>query len=412
MISIIGILIVLFFLVGFATVIGLMGWAIVKGRVGAAVLIAGMAFICLLFGGVVVAMFATYSQRRVASHAEMYNTYPIESAQFIDSVPTPESFTTSIRPTWMIAATPLLFIVVGVVALLVLVAKRGLAHGAAAGHGRIWPAFLVLPVLALIALGGIRFQSIPNSQFTVNTPAKPVPPVPPVPPTIRQMTVSPHGVVQLQRDQQLHQQKVLAENLKALNIQLQQQIEGMDIHQLMDSFDAPRIVLRAPVAPPTDPGMLLVLSVPQIVATATSPSKTVAVAKVVATAIAKSAEEVSEAEASLEQKEAAETIEASAIEEAAESKPPLAESPSAPEPPKPPKKPEKPKSIARITRGGGASGGKKASATAQVKPPQVAVTGKEDANSFFSPATPEKRPAWVDAQPKRSGNVHRELITT
>ena len=84
-------------------------------------------------------------------------------------------------------------------------------------------------------------------------------------------------------------QQALAEQVESLNQQaatankqLRQQIDQMDIQELMDQFDAPRIVLESPVAPTTNPGAFIVIAAPQIVATAAESARSARLAAVAA----------------------------------------------------------------------------------------------------------------------------------
>ena len=276
------------------------------------------------------------------------------------------------QTTWSIALAPVLFIIVGCVALLALVVKRGFGHAAAGGHGRIWPVFVALPVLGLFLLGGIRFQSIPRS--SVNVYPAPSPPQAPSPPKIPQVIVP--AQISAARQQALAEQvESLNQKADSANKQLAQRIDQMDIQELMDQFDAPRIVLESPVAPTTNPGAFIVIAAPKIVATAAESARSARLAAVAAV------KEYS--------KLAATTAEAQ------------------PEQP-PAKSVGKAFSSARASAGKGQ--GKPTTTIAKI----VKVENENDvkAELEFNLKPKNARPAWIDTPPKRTGDVRREVIAT
>ena len=176
--SVIGLLFIIFIAGGGLGMFALAVFAAIKGRPGIAALIVGaglfVAFACVS----VASIFWSMSPRVVPGVVESTHIAPDGTQYWVsDQVAqsgvehsqwTPDgkqfwpSDTAIVPPvnvgntTWFIALKPALFIGVGVIALLFVAARRGLGHSAAGGHSRIWPAFLALPILGLLVIGGVR----------------------------------------------------------------------------------------------------------------------------------------------------------------------------------------------------------------------------------------------------------------
>ncbi len=232
---------------GFATLVALIVLAIANRRLGAALLIGGLGFMGLLFGVALLFMFFWYSQSRVDPGAMKSLGNPVISTPHwtINGVPQPTPISlTRDNTTWNIAITPLIFIVVGILALLVLAARRGFSRSAACGRGRIWPAFVALPLLALFVLGNARYQSSTNRRGA----------------DLAQQT---NEATRKQQEAIMRQQQAVAQRVASMSANVQKQIEDMDIHELMDKFDAPRIALQAPMAPTAAPAVLFAAAAAQ-----------------------------------------------------------------------------------------------------------------------------------------------------
>jgi hypothetical protein len=177
------------------------------------------------------------------------------------------------------------------------------------------------------------------------------------------------------------QQRGLAEQFESVTKQLQKQIEQADIHQLMDQFDAPKIVLQTPVAPTVNPGAFLAVGVPQIIMTTAGSTQLAEPATTATTA--STAESATSATAS------------------GEATPPTPPSPPAP------KAPTKTWGSAR------ASSGKKGKPNATSAEMKIEKAENDDEPKFvFDNTIVKKRPAWVDSHPRRTGNFRREVIAT
>jgi hypothetical protein len=237
-------------------VFALVALALMKGRPGVAALIGGTAFLIVLpCIGIVVALLAwSHSSVGMVEHAQM-------TANGLQYFPSDRPFAQTVsggQTTWSIALRPALFIVCGGMALLVLTARRGLTHSPAGGRRRIWPAFLLLPVLALLFVGNARYRS-GMSQTGVQRAAE-----------MSKMIRQQHAA--FAKQQQAMTKQVVATSANASN-----QIEQMDIYELMDKFDAPRIALQAPLAPTAGPAAMIVAAATTSNATPSEPSSAVEV---------------------------------------------------------------------------------------------------------------------------------------
>jgi hypothetical protein len=351
--SFIEILILMIILGGGAVVLGLILFAVAKGRPGLAALVGALAILPVLAIVAVGALIFTVrsdhtpaiaimsepgvaSMSHAQSGAEMsFNTFP--QTQFTPS---------EVHTTWKIAFAPVLFMVFGGVALLILAGKRGFGQAAACGRGRIWPAFVALPLFALLFFGSVRYQKTSSS-----------------------------GNQAVQQSHVVHQQQVaMAQEVAAMAKGLQKQIESMDIHELMDKFDAPRIVLQSRTSPAAAPVILAIAAV-----------------QTDAAPLAEAAANVEEEDSSQKQSRSAESSSvSSASKEEKDDALATAELVNPPTPPAPPAPPE----IAQST----------------AAPPAIvknAATPKAIARNEAAP-----RPDWIDEIPKRTGYTRRDLIVT
>jgi hypothetical protein len=237
-------------------VLALVAFALMKGRPGIAALIGGTAFLLVLpCIGIVVALLAwSHSSVGMVEHAQM----TANGLQYLSSDRPFAKTVSGGQTTWSIALRPVLFIVVGGMALLVLAARRGLTHSAAGGRRRIWPAFLLLPVLALLFVGSLRYRS-EISQTGV------------------QRAAEMSKAIRQQQAVFAKQQQAMAQQVAATIVKASNKIEQMDIHELMDKFDAPRIALQAPLAPTAGPAALMVAAATTSNAAPSEPTTVVAV---------------------------------------------------------------------------------------------------------------------------------------
>jgi hypothetical protein len=359
--SFFSIILVLMLLGGVAVVAGLVALAASKGRVGLAILVGLFALL-----GFPVVLAVTAFLFYFSSSSDPATTYYSES-ELISQNHTgwvqnagPQIITHAAPSTsWSISLTPLLFIVFGVVALLLLVVRRGFAHSAAAGHGKIWPALVAVPLIGFFLIGSVRVQrsstSTPQAGFTR------IEQLPPAQPPAR--ALPKHDLHKVVEDYQNKVQQKIASTANDIH----DQIDKLNINELMDKFDAPRIALQTPLVPTAPPGLLIIVApmVPTtpVVAEAPLPEpvKNIAQASSAKSKRSKPAQSVPAAQASVEK--VAELDQAE-------------------------------KTVASA-----------AAFSAQVASPEpVAAEVVESA--------PPKPPAWISEVPTRTLDVRREVITT
>lgn len=361
----------------------------VKGRPGIAALIVGAGLFTALVGVGIVSMVSSFQPRVVPGINVEHSQWTPDGVQVWPSDPTFVAPVNVGRTTWSFALRPLLFICVGVIALLFVAARHGGAHSAA-GHVRIWPVFLALPVLAYVVIGSMRYEASSSGSAAARQAAE-----------MREaMRQQQNAFVERQR------QKV-AQHIAAAKAEVHQQIEQMDIHELMEKFDAPRIVLQAPI--------------PSLGPTSGSATFLIAAATTAAESAKKEAQgkaekAKSEADADADKPEASATVradhasaksdsvtthkedakaeanaeaKAAAIVEAEALAPPVA--PVPPVPPAPP-----------VTATVAPETSEKGNAVDTVAKPAAVELG-------VAAATP---PKWINDPPKRTGDVRREVIVT
>jgi hypothetical protein len=280
------------------------------------------------------------------------------------------------KTTWNISLAPLLFIVCGGVALMVLALKRGFGHACAGGHGRIWPAFLALPVIAIFMLGGIGYRTAQNVS----------------PPRVAVSQARAHvtGTPSIK----LKPQKNVAKSQVAYSSRTTKQIDQKDIHELMDEFDAPRIVLKAPIAAVTSPVAMIVVTLP---ATIEIPG-TIAAIAVDDPEVKSLAKSVNALWSKLKRSPKSSNPFANAPEAVTASEAVAEVPPVAPAPPTPPAPSATPpvKTIVVAENRIATSSDMKADF-------QFAVANTAQ-NDRFSP------PAWTKEPPKKTGDTRREVI--
>lgn len=350
-VSFVGILVLLMIFGACAVVVGLIVLAAAKGRPGLAALIAGLAIVVPIVIGTFAALFVSYTVRstpmsendwhmevspggpqmahqQTPSHIaiDSHGTSSTPQATYSGNLPQ-VSFSNTPQTHWRVSLVPVMFILFGGIALLALVARRSFGHAAAGGHGRIWPAFVALPIFAIFFFGSVRYHS--SSTWTSD-----------------QATVSEVSLFQPRQ-----QQKVTIPNQQLVQVtkQLQSQIEHVDIHELMDKFDAPRIVLQTPVGPAAAPVVLAI-----------------------AVASQAEAQPAELPEVKPKQRSAAKASNKRS------SKPP-AEQPSK---------------------------------SAEIPGEAVAVSASAPAEVAKIEKAASKRPEWIDETPKRTGHTRRDLIVT
>ncbi len=251
-------------LFGGAAVVVLIGIALAMGRYGIAASIAGLVFLCMVAGAVGLFFMAVsaprrvvVSQKHVAVNSGLSNLPNLPQIS-VDGVP--QFHSVSVQgplPTWRISIRPVLVILCGVFIGLMIISVRRSSLCTAAGRGRYWPAFVVLPILGLVLLiGGIRYQRAPQV-------VRIAPPVPP----------KPFGsAVQKQNQELAKQQQALAQITTRLDAEMKRRIDHTDIHQLMDEFDTPQIMLQAQLAPTASPAALILAATPSALAPAVKPA--------------------------------------------------------------------------------------------------------------------------------------------
>lgn len=335
--------------------------ALVKGRPGIAAAVAAgtaMMVVGVAVLGVFFAIFIGRHSSTTTMHppTSLHAPAPLPPTYTVNNQVQPSNGWTSSPPmtginvpsipagelTWNIAFMPMLFILGGAVFLIATVARRAFAHAAGGGHRMIWPALIAVPIGAFFLLGSVRYHVSSNSNAQQAA-----------------IQAAQHTEIVQQQMVAEAQQATMAQRAAAMDAELQKRIAKMDIHELMDQFDAPRIVLQVTSAP-TPATALLAL------AAATQQSAT----------------------------------------------PEAAVTPEAPEPPQPPAPTAAPP---QGTPRKSSKHKPSAKPAAQAAKATIAAQGnvKIEADSIATPnATAAIKPAWIGTPPKRTGNVRREVIET
>ena len=170
------------------------------------------------------------------------------------------------QPRWRIGVFPALFLIVAIMFILAHSAKHHVAHAGAAGHAFRWPMLIAIPILAILVIGGFRFQT-KHSENAISQADE-------ISESVRlqaetfaqqQQELAKHAAetnadmnekIRAQTEAFVKQQQALVKRAAELSNDLHQRIDKMDIQQLMDEFDAPRIMLEMPLSPSSAPAAL------------------------------------------------------------------------------------------------------------------------------------------------------------
>jgi len=368
--GIIELIILLVILGGGAVVLGGIALAVAKGRPGLALLVAALAFLAPVVLITLAAMLFAVSRSVVPQVTYSTSSQTGNGSSPSSSTITLDNGTVQMSQSGLINGTPMptitvptvpsltepatmklatvapLFLVFGGIALLILVARRSFGPPAARGLVRIWPALVALPIIGLLIFRGLGVQR--TKTWTSEQAAQSVAP----------LTVPKHQINQSYRNQQQIALSKLAEATR----EIEKQIDQLDIRELMDKFDAPRIILQAPMNATSAPAVLAIAAAKAEAPPSETPADTVPPDVPEPKAIAQTANR-------LQQKSTTQTsvtTVADTIETVAET------------------------------------------AASPAKPAEVAAPS--DAPRADKPLT--SRPAWIDGQPKRTGPVRREVIAS
>jgi outer membrane biosynthesis protein TonB len=370
-VSIIELFVLLFVLATGVAVVGLIVWALAHGRFGIATVIGGTAIIVLLLLGIGLYLFLAMEPHSVKfeAHGPAWTGSPLND--MTSGAPQIRTFPDSIL---LMSGRLLLF--GGVIAALAIVAIRQLAtRGAAcAPHAARWPALLLLvPLLGVFFLfGSVRVQRS------------------------SEMRVAQEVQRQAERVQQdiARRHETIVNRTAQMQADAQHRIAKMDIHELMNKSDEPRIALSSqPVAPPPSAEPPLAEAPPAPAASTSEPDKSEKPSAELAEAASsesgkaesKSNDESAEKPAESEAKSDDKKTEAAAADE-------------------PAKKTEARQSTAKSKTTKKSE--RKKSGT--VSPKSLAAPLAEHVTENKSVS----RPAWTDEQPKRVGTSWRQVIVT
>ncbi len=209
---------------GGALLLGLIVFALLRNRLGLAALVVGVALVGLLLCGAVVWSYVAMRQsEKIATPAAPHavaNSMNGAAHAAAHGLQNFKEHAEVIRNEFIGISVKLLLFVALVGFLIVIAFRRLMSPRPACDRSRLWPMLLVIPLIALLGLGGVRQASRSYDGTTIN--------MPPMPPAYKNALPA--------RQQAL------------LQAQTQQQIAQADIHQLMDKVDAPRIPLSPPPA--------------------------------------------------------------------------------------------------------------------------------------------------------------------
>lgn len=277
---------------------------------------------------------------------------------------------------WSSLMLSTLIVVGAIIALVASLARRPAQHHephAGQGGGRWWPALLLLPLVLFFLLGTVRVQT-----------------------SRRHALEEADRSVRRAMEAATREQQRAARQAEAIGARIAQHIEQADIHELMDEFDAPQIVLPSPLPTPlpaTVPWIgRIYLPGPVQLPQPTSPTAAVVAAKAGAPA-----ESESDAQAAAQ---AAESVEVVAAEVA-------------------PREVEKESDVALEAEVTAADKpvAKAVAGPTVTKPAEPVVEAAELSTPIGAPvaATPAveaERPQWVKSPPKRVGQVQRDVLVT
>lgn len=349
-------------------VIGVVLWLLLKGKPGAPLTVLagfGLLFLLTCAGiGIVISLFD--SPMRVPNSS----------------------------PTWSVALGPMLIMIVAFVALLAVVAHKGLGHAFAAGHGHMWPVILVVPIIAFLIFGGIRYKSASQQshalQQQIEQNLESVE-------QQKQVAAAQLDRISAYRTELIERSKKLASELAevAKTATVAQRIDQTDIHQLMDEFEAPRIVLQIPMGPSAAPNALLLAAAS---AAKESAGKEPAAASANSDTTAKFEKKEAKTKSIVLKSSTGDDKHPAAVEmkmeSSADGKPgkmSIAVEAEAPQPPAAPVPPV-PLVVAAVPA-------EELKPAVKVEPARLVKSGNAS-------------PAWINDPPKRTGDVRREVVAT
>jgi hypothetical protein len=394
-----GAFLLLLFLLGCTlAVIVAVGFAVAHGRFALAAVIGGGSVAFVIVASILVGLFATifsFNSRVVVNEPSVFKT-AIENAppaQF-DVTGLPEinaSLHYGSQPRWRISLIPAIFLIAAVAFLLARFAKHHFAH-AAAGHARAWPILLVIALLAFLLLGGLRSKveytrAVAQNNVAVEQNNR----------IAAEQSAEINAKFRAQAEALSKQQQDLAKRVAELTKNIQQRIDHTDIHQLMDEFDAPRIVLQAPFASMPSPAALLV---------AAAPSAFDSFQKSANALTSSSATQSTEHSQSKSKKKTGTKPFALASAKKNE------QTPAVPEPPSPPAAPA-PSAIPAVA----AIPTIDLSSLLAESPSDDAIDlntpeSMPPAGAWHVQSPAAGKPAWVNNPPKRTGDIRREVVAT
>ncbi|HEX4414123.1 MAG TPA: hypothetical protein VH107_10885 [Lacipirellulaceae bacterium] len=389
-------LIFLFLLGCVLAVIVATGAAVVRGKFALAAVIAGGSIVFAFASVVLLALlFAGFHSPAVVGEptATTISTGNAQAPQFVfTGVPqrATESAVAS-SSVWHIRIFPGIIIVVIVGFILARSAKHHFAHAGAA-HTRAWPVAIAIAIAAILIYRGFRHEpeiGYPEvSQSTaveVNARAA------------AEQATEIAAKYRAQAESLTKQQQELAKRVAALSKRIEQRIDNTDINQLMEEFNAPRIVLDGPFASISSPAALLVAAAPTAIKTFEK-SKTSEASSSAAQTIEndhvtskKKTSNKHNAWASTKKKDAPAAL------------------PAAPEPPSAPAPAAAPP-FAELSAEAALPAVAEAPIDKPFDPRRRVVFSAID--RFQPPDPAAKKPAWTDNPPKRTGDVRREVIAT
>jgi hypothetical protein len=383
----IGAILLLLFLLGCTlAVIVAVGVAVAHGRFALAAVIGGGSVAFVIVAAILVGLFATvfnFNSRVVVAEPSVFKTAIENSppAQFelsgLPQVQTSSHYGSS--PRWRIGVFPAIFLVAAIAFLLARFGKHHFAH-AAAGHGRAWPVFLAIPIVAVLVFSafGVRFETSRSAA---------------------QQSAEINAQIRAQSEALAKQQQDLAKRAAALSKDIQQRIDKTDILQLMDEFDAPRIVLQAPFGSVPSSAALVV---------AAAPSAFGAFEKSTTAEATNTTNQSSEHSQAKSRKKSG-TKPASVALASTKKNDPSPAAPSLPAPPSPPAPtatpaiPAAPDHAPEWLAAEDSSGDDIDLSKPEAMPP---------AASWHVPPHAAGKPTWINNPPKRTGDIRREVIAT
>lgn len=388
-------LIFLFLLGCVLAVIVATGTAVVRGKFALAAVIAGGSIVFAFVAAALLSLFfvGVYSPGVVSESAT--------SITSVGNAQAPQVVFTGVQPAtappfasssvWHIRLFPGVIILVIVGFILARSAKHHFAHAGAA-HTRAWPIAIAIAIAAFLVYHGFRYQTEVSYPQVIHSEAVDVNAQAAV-----QQAAEMAAKYRAQAEVLTKQQQELSKRVAALSKSIEQRIDNTDINQLMEEFNAPRIVLDGPFASISSPAALLVAAAPTAFDTFEK---------------SRSAESSNSAEQSSEQ--TTETDHAASKKKSnakhngwASTK--KKDAPAAPEPPSAPAPTAVPP-VAELPADLAPPAVAEAPADEPFDPHKHEVISANDSFQHSSPAA--NKPAWTNNPPKRTGDVRREVIFT